>query len=346
MSTYWIAARMARRLVPLATGRGRDPQSLLREVGLDAGLLEDPHGRVPQEPVLAAIEALLASCDAATLGLDLAANATPDAYHTPALVMMASDSLREGLTRAFELQRLWGDGDRFELLASDEAPGAARVAFHVPGPRRPAHDTLEICALVETMAGARMLAAQPDAKPLAWGLPSPAATFDVSGLESLFGAPTARGVPRAFVTLDAALLDAPIPTAHALYRAIFEQQATSELARLPDATRTGAAVRELVGRALPGGRVSLERCATQLGVSARTLERRLAHEATTFAAELDAVRRARAEQLLGARLPIDEVATLLGYSERSAFHRACMRWFGKTPAELRDARAPAPDGRT
>jgi len=33
---------------------------------------------------------------------------------------------------------------------------------------------------------------------------------------------------------------------------------------------------------------------------------------------------------------IEEISVLLGYSERSAFHRACLRWFGKTPAQLRE----------
>ncbi len=322
---------MAKRLIPAARALGLDAPSLCRATSLDPATLDDPYGRVPLDRTLDFIDALLARADAAALGLLFATSAEPDAYHTPALVMLASDTLREGFARAFELQRLWGDGDRFALEPAD---GDASVTFKVPGPRRAAHEPLEVCALAETFLAVRGLTGRIDEPPVAFGFPSLQAPDEA--LTSFFGRPPERGARRAFVTIAAPALDAPIPTAHALYRTIFENQARAELDALPAADDTIARARDFIGRGLAAGNFGLERCANALATSSRTLERRLAELGTTYAAEVDGVRKDRAARFLREGRPIDEVAALVGYSERASLHRACVRWFDRTPGQLRD----------
>jgi AraC-like DNA-binding protein len=73
-----------------------------------------------------------------------------------------------------------------------------------------------------------------------------------------------------------------------------------------------------------------------LATSARTLQRRLAAEGTSYQAVLDRVRRQAAEGYLAdSTLSAGEVGYLLGYSEPAAFHRAFKRWNGAAPAEWR-----------
>jgi AraC-like DNA-binding protein len=71
-------------------------------------------------------------------------------------------------------------------------------------------------------------------------------------------------------------------------------------------------------------------------LSTRTLQRRLAIAGRSFGAVLDEVRRARAEVLLadGGR-DFREIAHKLGFSDRSAFTRAAIRWFGAPPSRMR-----------
>jgi AraC-like DNA-binding protein len=72
----------------------------------------------------------------------------------------------------------------------------------------------------------------------------------------------------------------------------------------------------------------------------RTLMRLLASEGCTFSGILDALRLDLAKSYLEERnLPISEVAWLLGFQEVSAFFHACKRWTGKTPKQIRAARA-------
>jgi AraC-like DNA-binding protein len=75
-----------------------------------------------------------------------------------------------------------------------------------------------------------------------------------------------------------------------------------------------------------------------LGMTARTLQRRLQDEALGFTALVDEVRLAMARRYLAdPSLSIAEVSFALGYSEPSAFTRAFKRWSGRAPAEYRES---------
>ena len=79
-----------------------------------------------------------------------------------------------------------------------------------------------------------------------------------------------------------------------------------------------------------------EEIAYRLGLSRRTLGRRLASEGLTFEGILSALRADLAQRYLrDEALPISEIAWLVGYKEVSAFTHAFTRWTGKTPREAR-----------
>jgi AraC-like DNA-binding protein len=326
---------MARRLPELAAALGEDAAALCRRHELPAALLADPSATVPLEPVLCGLEELLQRTRHPSLGLRLAEQASLDTYHTPALILLASDCLHAGLQRAFQFQRLWGDGDRFALLRAQELgltdPGLA-VTFGIPGPRRIGHGILEVCALAECARAVRGLSGRPAERPLAIGLPS--TTDDLGLLAQHLGVTPQLGVPRAYCVWSEEVMELPLVTAHALFRSVFERQASAELDALPAADDVLARVRVEIRRGLARGHFALADSACALGLSPRTLERRLVERGSHHRDLVEQVRREQALRWLGERRPIDEVAILLGYAERASFHRACVRWFGKTPAEL------------
>jgi AraC-like DNA-binding protein len=248
--------------------------------------------------------------------------------------------LRDGFARAFELQRLWGDGDRF-ALAQPHALGRAEtglaVTFRIPSSRRAGHGILEVCALTETLAGARAITGHATEAALAAGFPS--VSDDVGELTRFFGVVPEIGVECAFVMLSNSLLDARLSTANALFLSVFERQAREELSRMPPEGDLLEHVRAQIGRGLVRGHFALSNVAGALGVSPRTLERRLAEHGERYQELVESVRRSLALRLLDQGRSVEEAAGLLGYAERSSFHRAFVRWFGKTPATLQRDRA-------
>lgn len=83
---------------------------------------------------------------------------------------------------------------------------------------------------------------------------------------------------------------------------------------------------------LPHGQARIGTIAVKLGVSRRTLARRLAAEGLTFRKVLDNLRFELSKRYLREEdLPISEIAWLLGYRETSALNHAFKRWTGSAP---------------
>ncbi|MNT97492.1 HTH-type transcriptional regulator VirS [compost metagenome] len=76
--------------------------------------------------------------------------------------------------------------------------------------------------------------------------------------------------------------------------------------------------------------------AERLELTPSGLQRRLRDGGLSFSQLVEQTRRDLALHYLRQRRPISELATLLGYSEASAFSRAFRRWFGVSPRQWRN----------
>ncbi|MBK8995326.1 MAG: AraC family transcriptional regulator ligand-binding domain-containing protein [Myxococcales bacterium] len=141
------------------------------------------------------------------------------------------------------------------------------------------------------------------------------------------------GQPIDRIVIPSALLALPIVSADPAATRLAREQCERELAALGEGSRV---VTRLRGLFLREGFVALPVAARALGVSTRTLKRRLAEQQTTFSGVQDDVRRGRALVLLNdPRISLDEIAARLGYSDTANFSRAFRRWTGATPGEVR-----------
>ena len=99
-------------------------------------------------------------------------------------------------------------------------------------------------------------------------------------------------------------------------------------------------VENAISSLLPHGRVVVDDVARSLGMSKRTLARKLSDEGLKFTEILQQLRRDLAVHYLDDRkLHISKIAWLLGFNGVSAFTHACRRWTGKTPSQMRTAGA-------
>jgi AraC-like DNA-binding protein len=92
---------------------------------------------------------------------------------------------------------------------------------------------------------------------------------------------------------------------------------------------------------LPHGMARADVVAKKLGMSERTLARRLTEEGVTFIKVVQQLKATLARFYLeNEAMPMSEIAWRLGFEEQSSFNHACKRWTGKTPRELRGADYP------
>ena len=104
----------------------------------------------------------------------------------------------------------------------------------------------------------------------------------------------------------------------------------------PNASSLYEDVTRLINSLLPTGHCTSDTIASHLSMHKRTLQRRLAREGATYEQLLNEERMKMARQYLSEpNLKLSQIAGLLGYSEQSAFNRACRDWFDLTPKAYR-----------
>jgi AraC-like DNA-binding protein len=131
---------------------------------------------------------------------------------------------------------------------------------------------------------------------------------------------------------DAAL---PVPNADPALLGVLETRAARELPADPGGGIIHQ-VRSAVRNSLRIDAPLLDTVATQLGISTRSLQRRVAAEGHAFQDVVDEVRRGLA--MVCIREPsvsAKEMAYLLGYADPGTLYRAFRRWTGMTPAAYR-----------
>jgi AraC-like DNA-binding protein len=164
-----------------------------------------------------------------------------------------------------------------------------------------------------------------------------AAWPDVRAHEAHFRCPIEFGATEDSLSFSHAQLELPLRQADSHLSALLDQAATHLLARMrSDTGPFSDDVRHLITKHLPNDGAPVTAIAHELGITPRTLHRRLASEQTTFRDLADDVRKglalAHVEQ---GDLGMSEIAYLLGFSGVQAFHRAFKRWTGKTPGTYR-----------
>ena len=96
-------------------------------------------------------------------------------------------------------------------------------------------------------------------------------------------------------------------------------------------------VREYVVQHLAKGAAPFEAVARHVGMSGKTLERRLGERGTSYRALVDGVRFGLAKHyLVDTDFRLQQIAYLLGYSEPAPLVRAFRRWAGRTPRQYRE----------
>ncbi|WP_342622134.1 AraC family transcriptional regulator [Pseudomonas alkylphenolica] len=134
----------------------------------------------------------------------------------------------------------------------------------------------------------------------------------------------------------AAILEEPLVTAdERLFQALQPFLEDQRKRRLADTDLTARISQSIAGN-LRAGDVGLDAIAKELGFSPRTLQRRLQEQALEFNTLVEEIRIAKALAYMeDSSRSINDIASVLGYSEASSFTRAFRRWTGLSPRAFR-----------
>lgn len=310
----------------------RERAIVCTRVGIDVELLDDAEVRLPLPLYYALVEEVMAHTGRAHLGLRLGDYIDESDYGVLGFLFTTSPTVGEAFERMMRYQRLISD-EHYEIVIAGEH---AHLRYRPWGPERLAHEFCVDMYTADLVLGLQMICGQAFALTgvhLRRARPTDI-EIDIEPYRQILGCEPCFSAAENDIVFPARLLSLPIAGANPAMAAFFEDQARQMHDRLPptdDAPSAAARVRDLIVALLPTGTPKLSAVARPLGVSTRTLQRRLKAENTSLNELVDGVRQELAERHLRSGASTSEVAMLLGFSEVSAFHRAFKRWTGLTP---------------
>jgi len=159
---------------------------------------------------------------------------------------------------------------------------------------------------------------------------------DKPEFDRFYGCPVRFNAAADTMVLATESLSAPILTSDKYLLQILKNACDEVLTKRGEISSTlRAMVENEIVQLLPHGKAQVEKVASNLGMSNRTLARRLSEEGTSYAAILNELRRdLSARYLKDPALSLNQIAWLLGYSMVTSLNHAFRRWTGSSPKAI------------
>lgn len=153
--------------------------------------------------------------------------------------------------------------------------------------------------------------------------------------ERLFNCPVEFSADSMEWHFDATVLERPCPNANPITAKVCQQFCDRVMAESPEESSLARQIRAACINS-PTRFPAAEEIAQQLGLSLRTLHRRLARDGLSYQSVLDSLRqRVATEFLENTHLLVDQVAERVGFSDATAFRKAFRKWTGHSPTHYR-----------
>lgn len=324
VSMGWV-----RTVIEAARRQGVDPEVLLPAAGIPASDLQAE--RWPIDHITRLWHAAESCTGDPGFGLKVGVGVSPASINVVGFALQSAATLREAIVMVQKYQRLISDGGRFQMLAGQAAtwvvyhPQQGRLAF---SPHQIEAVLATVVRLAGWISGTRL---RPTRVQFSQVQLAPAPDYP-----KVFGCPV--DFEQAFngLLVDNAVLDRPLPQADAQLAQVHEQYTAARLAALAIDSVSASHVRQWLRLQMGPQMPRRAQAAQALGVSERTLARRLGEQRQTFEGLLDEARRALALQAVAdPQRSLADIAQSLGFAEASTFYRAFRRWTGMPPARWR-----------
>jgi AraC-like DNA-binding protein len=282
--------------------------------------------RIPHESAAQLLEGAIALTGRQDLGLLAADVVEPGNFELVELAARAQRTVGEGLTTLASLAPILHDALTVKLTRGVET-SSLRISFANNLRLHPAgYDFIAASLFI----GGKRQTRSEALTPLRVTVPY-AATLHPSALAAVLGCEVGYGGEAIEVEFATHLLDIPLVRADASMGQVLSDAARGLLEPEVAASKLASDVRAIVRDGLAQGVIDAAYVARKLHMSERTLRRKLDAEGIGLRDVIDALRHARALELLADdAMSMEEIATQLGFTTAQALHRAFRRWTGDT----------------
>lgn len=324
-----IPIALVRGMLAGVRARGLGCEVFLADAGIAPELLQRDGARVTAAQYIALFRSLIERLADEAIGL-LSRPMRPGCFALIARSAMGAPDLQAAIRRSARTFSLLQDDVALEPVREGHLAGVA-LRFLDPTATRPLfvdEMLLRVCwRLLAWLAGGRLPVARFD---FAFDRPS-----HVDSYGKVFPAPLEFGQPRSAFWLDGRRLKGPVRRDEAALRAFLADAHAYVIVPPMGREPTIARVRQHLRQTQPAW-PGLAATAVAMHMSASTLQRYLAAEATSFQAVKDGLRRDIAiVRLNTSPVPLAALAQELGFTDSAAFQRAFKGWTGSPPGTYR-----------
>lgn len=325
-----IRVHLLRLFVETLMKRQIDHENFMRRYGLRLSDTHDAYRRMPLPQFILFQEEMAEILGDPTLGLRLGAEAID---HTPgsfSLVINAASSLGDALVSFSSYARAMNEGWSMTLIAGESG---TEFTYEYEGGDWSSsvqdvnYSIANLCGQIRRRMGS-------DWSPLEIHFRH--ASQMRRQYEAVLGCPVYFEQPSNCIVIAHDDLKRQMGGANPAMRSFIDSHMRHLENEMVNNDTMSEKVRRIIAQKLGSQSVSLERVAKELGLSARSLQRRLAEEDTGFRELVNGQRRLIAESLLarGKRGSITGVALTAGYSDAAVLSRAFRSWTGQSPREF------------
>jgi AraC-like DNA-binding protein len=312
--------------------QGKDVAEILSRAGLTVEAVDDPATRLDAKAQIEVLDLAAAALGDDLLGFHLARGFDLREIGLAYYVTASSEDLASALHDAERYSRIVNEG---VSLRCKLGQGATITIDYVDFDRGPDWHHIEfwLVALVRILRDITDSRLAPQRLKVRHSRPQPPADF-----KAFFGIEIEFGSDADEIVLSDAVASLPVVRRDHYLNKLLRRYAEETLTSQARLSGIHFEVEHLLPELLPHGRANVQEVARRLGMSPRTLSRKLQDEGVAFTDILDDMRAALARRYLSDReLPVSEIAWLLGYQEVSSLTHAFKRWCGKTPRQFRDS---------
>lgn len=309
----------------------------LREAGVDVDALARQVGapsagaRLTMAQGDALLDLALAQVGDPAYGLVAGARIQPELFGIAGLSAMAAPTFGAALARIERYKRMLST-DALELRPQGDT---TVVRVHLARPESP-HARMRMDMEVAFLVSFGRVMTRTRIVPRVVRLRGPAPAYR-ERYDALLGGPVEFQQPVDELAFSALDMARPLVSSSPELVELYGTRAEQLLAETGGADLVEQ-VRAVLGRLLNGEEPGIGEVSRVLGLSERSLQRKLGEAGTSFAELLTRARREIArERLAKTDIDLAELSFVLGFSDPNSLHRAFKRWEGMTPLEYRRA---------